>query len=145
MPYKNIEITGSATVEQQSQQKSQFYKGFSSVDNTNPGNRLYDFDLIKQDLINNFNTRRRQRVMNPTFGSIIWDLIMEPLTDEVRDQLTADITAICNADPRVIPIQIDLKEYDTGYLLELTLLLNGTDQTSTLRLTFDQNIGLGVQ
>jgi phage baseplate assembly protein W len=99
-------------------------KGFSSVDNTNPGSRLYDFDLIKQDIINQFKTKRGERVMNPTFGSIIWDLLMEPLTDRVRDALTADIESICNSDPRVTPTQMDLTEYDNGYLLELTLLLN---------------------
>lgn len=142
MPYKNIELNNAGSVEQSTTKQSHFYKGFSSVGDTSFGTRLYDFALIQQDIINHFNTRKGERVMNPNFGCIIWDLLMEPLTDSIRDQLTNDITAICNNDPRVTPTQIDLTEFETGYLLELTLVLKGTDQSATMRLTFDQNIGL---
>lgn len=145
MAYKTIELTGTGSIYQQARQQSHFYKGFSSVDTTNSGTRLYDFALVKQDLLNHFNTRKGERLMNPTFGSIIWDLIMEPLTDRVRQALEEDITRICNFDPRVTPTQIDLTEYPNGYILELTLLLNGTDQSTNLKLTFDQKIGLSVQ
>lgn len=144
MAHKTVEINPPNSVVQKPRKVSHFYKGFSSL-NSNPGNRLYDFDLIKQDIINHFNTKKGSRVMNPEFGSIIWDLLMEPLTEAVKDALTDDITRICNFDPRVTPIQIDLKEYPNGYLLELTLLLKGTDQSETLRLVFDQSIGLQVQ
>lgn len=145
MAYKNIEISGASSVAQQVQKRSQFYKGFSSVDNKNSGTRLYDFELIKQDILNHFNTKKGERVMNPQFGSIIWDLLMEPLTDQIRELLTADINRICTFDPRVTPTQIDLVEYPNGYILELTLLLNGTDQSANLKLTFDQQVGLKVQ
>jgi phage baseplate assembly protein W len=146
MPYKNIEIGNSNTaLAQAATQQSQFYKGFSSQDNTNFGSRLYDFALIQQDIINHFNTRKGERLMNPTFGTIIWDLLMEPLTDDVRTALQDDVTAICNFDPRVTPLQINLVEYEQGYILELTLLLKGTDQSASLRLQFDQEVGLTVQ
>lgn len=145
MPYKNIEINSGGAVYNQQAQTSHFYKGFSSIDPANAGSRLYDFDLVKQDIINQFNTKKGERVMNPNFGSIIWDLIMEPLTEETRDALNQDITTICNSDPRVTPTQINLTEYETGYILEITLVLNGTDQSSNLRLTFDQSIGLTAQ
>jgi phage baseplate assembly protein W len=145
MPYKNFEIAGASAAEQSIEKRSQFYKGFSSVNTTKSGSRLYDFELIKQDIINHFNTKRGERVMNPNFGSIIWDLLMEPLTDDVRNALSKDITTICNSDPRVTPTQIKLTEYDKGYVLELTLLLNGTDQSTNLQLTFDQQIGLSAR
>lgn len=144
MPYKNIEIGNPKTViTKVAVQQSQFYKGFSTQ-NSDGSTKLFDFELIKQDIINHFRTRKGERVMNPQFGSIIWDLLMEPLTDEVRDALQKDITDICNFDPRVTPLQIDLNEYDSGYILELTLLLTGTDQSANLKLQFDQNIGLTV-
>ena len=54
MPYKNIEINGPRPVAEQAKQQNHFYKGFSSIGN-NPGSRLYDFDLVKQDILNNFN------------------------------------------------------------------------------------------
>ena len=145
MPYKTKEINDTTTVSQRSTKLSHFYKGFSSVDDTNSGTRLYDFDLIKQDILNHFNTRKGERVMNPSFGSVIWDLLMEPITDQVREALTLDINTICNFDPRVVPIQMDLQEYPTGYMLELTLLVTGTDQTTNMKLVFDQKLGLRIQ
>lgn len=145
MAYKNIEINSSSVVAQQPAKTSQFYKGFSSINPANTGARLYDFELVKQDIINHFNTKKGERVMNPNFGSIIWDLLMEPLTEEVRTALTEDITTICNSDPRVTPIQIDLNEYEQGFILEITLVLNGTDQSANIRLAFDQKVGLVVQ
>jgi len=74
MPYKNIEIESAEQVYQQSEQSDHFYKGFSSVNASNFGNKLFDFDLIKQDILNHFNTKKGERLMNPNFGSIIWDL-----------------------------------------------------------------------
>lgn len=145
MPYKNIEIGDPKTVVQKVVQQSQFYKGFSSTSNSNAGSRLFDFDLVKQDIINHFNTRKGERVMNPTFGTIIWDLLMEPLTDEVRAALRDDVDRICNFDPRATPTQIDLIEQEGGYILEITLVLNNTDQTTNLRLSFNQELGLQVQ
>jgi phage baseplate assembly protein W len=144
MPYKNIEIGNPKTVLQKAVQTTQFYKGFSSL-STNPGNRLFDFDLIKQDIINHFSTRKGERVMNPTFGTIIWDLLMEPMTDEVRSALRDDINRICTFDPRVTPVQLDMIELEQGYILEITLVLNGTDQSSKLKLKFDQELGLTAQ
>jgi len=144
MPYKNIIITLPNSINQQTVQTDHFYKGFSSVNNSNQNSSLYDFDLVKQDILNNFNTRRGERLMRPDYGSIIWDLLMEPLTPNVKQQLTDDITAICTADPRVTPLQIDLTEYPQGYLLELTLSLVNTDQSSTLKLDFNQEAGLSI-
>lgn len=145
MPYKNTEINVEKYNSQHTEQLSQVYKGFSTVDVANYGGKLYDFDLIKQDILNHFNTRKGERLMNPTFGTIIWDLLMEPLTEEIRDLLTTDVTDICNFDPRVYPSQIKINEYEQGYLIEITLNLKNTDQSEVMQLAFDQRIGLSVQ
>jgi phage baseplate assembly protein W len=145
MPYKSLEITNAKAVYQQTPKTSQFYVGFSSVDISNTNSKLYDFDLIEQDIINQFQTRKGERVMLPNFGTIIWDLIMEPLTDETYELLAADINTICTSDPRVIPTQINLTEQPSGYFIELTLQLAGTNQSSNLLLTFNQETGLSVQ
>jgi hypothetical protein len=145
MPYKSIELTNSAATPAAIATRVQFYKGFSTVDPNNPSSKLFDLDLIKQDIINNFYTRRGERVMNPEYGSIIWDLLMEPITPQSRDALNADIKKICSNDPRAVPIDIKLIEYPTGYIVEVTMKLVGYDVSSKMTLTFDQNIGLTVQ
>ena len=145
MPYKSLELSNTAVVYQQPGQQTQFYKGFSTVDPANTNSKLYDLELIKQDIINQFNTRKNSRVMKPAFGSIIWDLLMEPISDQTRQALKTDITTVCTSDPRAIPTQLDLTEYPNGYILEITMLLKGTNLSSQMKLTFDQSLGLTVQ
>lgn len=142
MPYKNIEIDIPGYSQQNTDANTHFYKGFSTRDAGNKGGKLYDFELIKQNILNHFNTRKGERVMNPNFGTIIWDLLMEPLTPEIRNALVNDIQTIVNFDPRVYPLQVDVNEYERGFLVELTLALKNTNETSTLRVAFDQQIGL---
>jgi phage baseplate assembly protein W len=145
MPYKNIEIEPVEKPYLQPVKKDHFYKGFSSVNPLNSGGRLYDFELVKQDIVNHFNTKKGERLMNPAFGSIIWDLLMEPLTEQTREALNQDITEICNSDPRVYPTDITLTEYENGYILDVTLVLKNTDQSGNMRIAFDQKLGLLVQ
>ena len=54
------------------------FKGFSSKADKN-NFKLYDFALIKQDLINRLSVRKGERVENPEFGTIIYDVLFEPL------------------------------------------------------------------
>jgi phage baseplate assembly protein W len=145
MAYKNIEINTSKYNQQHTSKQSQFYVGYSSVNPELSGTKLYDFDIIKQDIINQFNIRKGERVMNPEFGTIIWDLIFEPFTDDVKQALSDDISRVCNSDPRAVPIQIDINEQEYGMLLEITLQYVGTDQTSNMRLSFDKQLGLVTQ
>ena len=63
--------------------------------------KLTDVDLVKQDLINHIFTRRGERVGQRGFGTIIQDLLFEPL-DENTVVLVADqIRAVIEYDPRV--------------------------------------------
>ena len=73
------------------------FKGFSSrADNQNF--KVYDFECAKQDLINRLSVRKGERVENPEFGTIIYDLLFEPFTEALKDAITEDITANLNAD-----------------------------------------------
>jgi phage baseplate assembly protein W len=144
MPYKNLEINPTNYSDRNTDTYSQYYKGFSTVNPSNHSSKLYDFDLVKQDILNQFNTRRGQRVMNPQFGTIIWDLLMEPLTERIKELISEDINKIVTSDPRVYPMQIEINEYQQGYLIELTLAMKNTNQSSALRLAFDQKLGLSM-
>ena len=142
MPYKNITVTPTKYTSQHTNKSSQFYVGFSSQNSSTKSVKLYDFDIVKQDLLNRFNTRKGERVMNPDFGTIIWSLIFEPLTPSVKQKITDDLNRILNSDPRVSPTQIKVVEADAGFLAEITLLMNGTDVSQTLRFNFNSSVGL---
>lgn len=146
MPYKNVELNPAQFSPVFTAQESHFYKGFSTVTLSKNGTtELYDLELIKQDILNVFNTKQGERIMQPNFGTIIWSLIFEPFTDSIKQAIADDITRICNSDPRVIPTQIDVDEQEYGLLLEITLQLVNSNQTLTMSLNFDREIGYITQ
>jgi phage baseplate assembly protein W len=142
MAYKNIIITPPNLQNVTTKKTSQFYKGFSTVDENSKNVKLFDQEIIKQDLLNQFNTRKGERVMNPNFGSVIWDLIYEPLTPAVKQQISSDIDRILASEPRVIPTLVNIVEQDYGFLLELTLTYKGLDVSDNMILQFDKSVGL---
>jgi phage baseplate assembly protein W len=48
-------------------------------------------DAVKANLLNFILTGKRERVMNPTFGSGVRDLIFEQQTDELTDQIIGGV------------------------------------------------------
>ena len=117
------------------------YRGFS----TTTGNkkfRLVDFDLIKQDIINHFYIRKGEKLMNPNFGTIIWNVIHEPFTEDLKSVITTDIKAIASYDPRVSFDNIIITEYDRGIQIELELRYLQTNQSSLMNLQFDNQSNL---
>src|SRR6056300_1377102 len=76
------------------------YRGFNSK-NKASGFKLYDIDLVKQDIINHFYIRKGEKLENPTFGTIIWDMIFEQFTEEVKNMIAKDVETIINYDPRI--------------------------------------------
>ena len=66
-------------------------------------------------------------------------------TDNKEQAVVDDVNRILQADPRAIPVQVNLTEANYGLLLECTLSFVTTNQVDTLRLSFDKEIGLIVQ
>jgi len=112
------------------------YRGFSTVGRTRKF-RLVDFELIKQDLINHFHIRKGEKLMNPNFGTIIWNVLHEPLTDDLRSVITSDIKAIASYDPRLGIDNVIITEYEYGIQVELELRYIQTNQSSVMNLRFD--------
>jgi phage baseplate assembly protein W len=118
------------------------YRGFSTVNKTSKNFALYDFELIKQDLMNSFYVRQGEKLMDPEYGCVIWDLLFEPLTAQVKDLLLQNINAIVNADPRVQASNVIITQYETGLQLEMTLTYVAYNLSENLRIHFDQKAGL---
>jgi phage baseplate assembly protein W len=118
--------------------KSVTFKGFSSrADNKNF--KLYDFEVAKQDLINRLSVRKGERVENPEFGTIIYDAIFEPFTEQLKDAIVEDITANLNADPRISTQEILVTEADKGIAIQATITYVPLNITEKLRFNFDEN------
>jgi phage baseplate assembly protein W len=112
------------------------YKGFSSINKTK-NFRITDFELVKTDIQNHFNIRKGEKLMNPEFGTIIWDMIFEPLTEDNKTLIVQDVQNIIANDPRVAATDIVVTTYDRGIQIELSLLYISTDQTAVLTLDFN--------
>lgn len=118
------------------------YRGFSTVSNETENYSLYDFQLIQQDLLNHFYTRQGERLMNPTFGTVIWDLLFEPLTEEVKRLITLNVDEILNHDPRITASQIIVTPYETGIQIDCLLTYLPYNVSQSMQLKFDQANGL---
>ena len=112
------------------------YKGFSTIGQTGKF-RLTDFDLVKQDIINNFQIRKGEKLMNPDFGTIIWNVIHEPLTEDLKAVIISDIKKIAAYDPRVSIDNVVITEYSQGIQVELQLRYVQTNQVNVMELQFD--------
>ena len=112
------------------------YKGFSTIGQTGKF-RLTDFDLVKQDIINNFQIRKGEKLMNPDFGTIIWNVIHEPLTEDLKAVIISDIKTIAAYDPRVSIDNVVVTEFSQGIQVELQLRYVQTNQINVMELQFD--------
>jgi len=100
MTIKKVVIKSSTPTRDFGIQTSHIYKGFNS--NLKEQNfKTYDLECVRQDIINQFSTRKGERVMNPNQGTIIWDAIFEPLTPDLKVAIAEDIRGLLRAEPRV--------------------------------------------
>lgn len=117
------------------------YKGISTVNPDSTNAVLYDIALIKQDIINHFHIRQGEKLSDPTFGTIIWDILFEPMTEQIRFLITKNVTRIVNSDPRVTIDRVIVDDYEHGIQIECDLRYIQYNISERMRLQFDENAG----
>lgn len=125
-------------IKEQTPVKSRAYRGISTVSNSSGSFSLYDISLIKQDIINHFHIRKGEKLENPTFGTIIWDVLFDPLTQILREAIINDVTTIINYDPRVSASDVTVSQYETGIQIECVLTYLPYSISERLQFKFDQ-------
>ena len=121
---------------------TQIFKGFSTQGREFKDPKLYDVELVKQDLLNHFNIRKGEKLENPDFGTNIWLYVFDPLDEETKNLVIEDVESVINYDPRVTLDQIEVQESDHGLSVKMTVLYIGYALGETINLLFDQNQGL---
>lgn len=139
--YKQVTVkknnnSGSVTTD-----TSPTYKGFSTVNNDSDSVRLYDIALIKQDLINHFHIRQGEKLSDPEFGTIVWDVLFEPLTEDLKDAIIKNVSRIINYDPRTQVNKIIVDTYESGIQIECEIVYLPYSITEKLQFRFDENAG----
>ena len=121
---------------------SSTYRSISTVNPASDGFKLYDLAVIKQDIINHFHIRQGEKLENPEFGTIIWDVLFEPLTENLKSAIVENVEDIINYDPRVQVDQVIVDEYESGIQIECVLIYLEYSIAETMRLQFDQDNGI---
>lgn len=113
--------------------------GFSTQDMQGQrGWTVYDVELVKRDLLNQFYTRVGERLMMPTYGTIIWDKLFEPFTDANQQAIIADVQRIVKSDPRVELTAINVSTSENGIMVSMDLNYVPWNAIGTFSIDFDR-------
>ena len=117
------------------------YRGYSSVGlESGVDTSVNDIDIVKQDLLNEFNTRLGERVMRPGFGSIVHDLLFDLADPRTEALVFADADRIFRNDPRVeaTDISVDVSIDTHEITVTATLRLVEFDMNDIFSVTFSE-------
>ena len=118
------------------------YRGFSTNARDGVNTKIFDAELVRQDLLNEFNTRLGERAGRPQFGSLIHDLLFDLGDPRTESLVQADIVRIINNDPRIEPLEVqvttDLDKHEIT--AEVTVRLVEFDMNDAFRVTFGEQV-----
>ena len=112
------------------------FKGYSTVDIRFGSVILEDVDIAKRDLLNHFYTRKGERLGEPEFGSILPDLVFEPLDDFTISLVEDDVREVIGNDPRWILDDLDIQVADHSITCVVNLTYKQTSTVEELYLKF---------
>lgn len=82
--------------------------------------------------------------MRPNYGSIIWDLLMDPEDGFTNSEIIEDIKKIVEADPRVEYLDATIFTLEHSIRIEVVLRMLPFNNTDTLYLEYTRKIIEGV-
>jgi phage baseplate assembly protein W len=114
------------------------YRGFNSKETTK-NYKLYDIDLVKQDLMNHFYIRKGEKLENPEFGTIIWDMLFEQFTESVKNMIAKDVEEIINYDPRMQVNEVQIDSTDIGIRIQADITYIPFNINEKMTFEFDKS------
>ena len=114
--------------------------GFSTVDKVKAPYSLVDGDVIVRDLLNEFYTKKGERLMRPNFGSVIWDLLMNPNTRDLENLVRKDIERIIDKDPRAELLDLRIAVLEQGSKASVKIQTVPYGEENTLYLEYKDDI-----
>ena len=114
--------------------------GYSSVDRKFGNFTLKDVELAKRDLLNHFYPRKGERLGEPEFGSIIQDMVFEPLDDRTVNAVEDDVRDVVANDPRWIlnTLNITTGQHTIECILNLIYKPDSTAEELYLKFTAEE-------
>ena len=88
--------------------------------------------------MNHFYIRKGEKLENPNFGTIIWDMLFENFTSEVRRLITEDVEQIINYDPRVKVNALTIDSTDQGIRIQADVVYLPFNINERMTFDFDK-------
>jgi phage baseplate assembly protein W len=118
-------------------QQKRLFVGYSTLDTTTKRQQFADIPLIKRDLINNFYTKPGERLMLPTWGCGIWQLLFDPFDAVTQDAIVDQAKIVIANDSRLVLQNINVVQIDAGLLIQMEILYVPFNVVETFTLTFN--------
>ena len=115
------------------------YYGFNTIDQ-NKKFRLEDYDLVKRDVLNSLLIKQGEKPGRPDYGTNVWNIIFEPMTDDVMRDIEREIRRTVGQDPRIKIERLSVFPKENGVLIEIDVTVLSTTEAQRLTLFFDQNL-----
>lgn len=123
-------------VQQSRLTRKPYFVGFNTVGKLNPPYSLTNLELVKRDIENHFATPMGSRVMLPTYGTRIYDLLFDPFDEYTKNLILEDATRVIQSEPRVQLVTIDTYQEDQSLTVSMTLLFVPESVTDNLFVSF---------
>lgn len=133
----NQKVVSSFQARPPAQATTFFYKGFSSS-SKQENFKLYDIDLVKQDLLNHFYIKKGEKLENPRFGTIIWAMLFEQFTEDVKKAIASDVEQILNYDPRIVVNDVIVDSTQQGIRIQADITYIPFNVQEKMSFNFDR-------
>lgn len=114
--------------------------GFSSINDNKKSNKIYDIDLIKQDILNQFMCPKGSRWRNPEWGSIVWEKLYEFLDDATIEEIEQDCIRIVESDSRVTLVNVNLDKDTHGLKISLEMVYTPLNLNFDMFITYNNDL-----
>lgn len=115
------------------------YYGFNTIGQEKKF-RLEDYELVKRDVLNSLLIKQGEKPGNPSYGTSIWNIIFEPMTDQTMRDIETELRRTIQQDPRIKLERISVYPKENGVLIEIDVTVLPTTEEQRLTLFFDQNL-----
>ena len=105
-------------------------------------NVLYDAELIKRDIMNEFETPKYSLDYDPEFGSIIDELVFDLQTPENQQLIENEIRRILEKDIRIVILNLKVYELAHKYQADVQIRYGDVKEVA-FKLEFDKKNGSG--
>tara|TARA_B100000123_G_C25709132_1_gene419033 strand:+ start:911 stop:1285 length:375 start_codon:yes stop_codon:yes gene_type:complete len=120
------------------------FVGYSSKNKLKGPFTLRDVDLSVADFVNHLETRKGSRVMLPEFGSILPELVMEPFTADLVEQIKSEVLEIAQEDPRLSINNVQVEQVEQAVSIKINAMYVPTKEEKTIDLLYE-NFGITAE